>query len=153
MVFIPRMPRSYFLNFRSHCEDVKKKMFYGANRLIFENAKYLRNHVTNVEMIFWGRLKERFFNHKFRRQHPLSNYIADFYCHKLKLVVELDGSIHHIRDVQQRDKERETIIKSFGIHVIRFTNDDIKLRIESCLEIIESFIQGSTSRGGSLLPL
>ena len=69
-------------------------MFYKADPLIFENARELRNKLTPAEQTFWLRLKEQFPDHKFRRQHPISSYIADFYCHKLKLVIEIDGPIH-----------------------------------------------------------
>ena len=120
-------------------------MFYGADRLIFQKAKYLRNHVTNAEMIFWGRLKERFPNYKFRRQHPVSKYIADFYCHKLKLVIELDGSVHNLQHVQRRDEERKAIIKSLGLQIVRFTNEDITLRLEQCIGLIERLVHASTS--------
>ena|SRR2546421_6380822 len=111
-------------------------MFFGANRFIFLNAKYLRNHETNAEMIFWGRLKESFPNYRFRRQHPVSNFIADFYCHKLKLVIEIDGSIHDLKEVQENDKVKQMCLESLGLQVLRFTNDDVKLRVEKCIETV-----------------
>ncbi len=63
----------------------KVSMFYGASPMIFELAKKLRNKVTPTEMILWGRLKEYFPQLKFRRQHPIKIYIADFYCHSEKI--------------------------------------------------------------------
>ena len=113
-------------------------MFYGASDLIFEKAKYLRNRVTPTEMILWGMLKECFPDCHFRRQHPLSNYIADFYSHKLKLVIEVDGSIHELEEVKKNDMEKEAAMKSMGLKVIRFTNEDIKFRIEACIEKIRN---------------
>ena len=83
--------------------DKKSSMFYGASPIIFELAKKLRNNVTPVEMILWGKLKEYFPELKFRRQHPVSIYIADFYCHSQKLVIELDGSIHNVPIVKIND--------------------------------------------------
>jgi len=126
---------------------MRKKMFYGAGHLIFEKAKYLRNHVTPSEMILWGKLKECFPEYRFKRQHPLSNYIADFYCHKLKLVIELDGSIHEHEKVKKNDKERQSAIESLGLHVIRFTNEDIKFHIEACIETINSSIDFHDRQG------
>ncbi len=123
---------------------MKKKMFYGAGHLIFQRAKYLRNHVTHSEMILWGKLKECFPNYRFRRQHPLSDYVADFYCHKLKLVIELDGSIHQLEGIKKNDKDRHSVIESLGLKVIRFTNEDIKFRTESCIEIIRSYVTSFT---------
>lgn len=69
---------------------MKEGMFYGSSPIIFENAKKLRNDPTGSEIIFWGLLKQHFKDSRFKRQHPVSNYIADFYCHKLKLVIEID---------------------------------------------------------------
>jgi len=108
-------------------------MFYGANKVIFENAKALRNDLTEEEMILWGRLKEKIANHKFRRQHPISNYIVDFYCHKLKLVIEVDGSIHSSEENQKLDEIRQKNIEKPGLVVFRFTNEDVRNKIENVL--------------------
>jgi len=72
-------------------------MFMGASNLIFKNAEVLRNNMTAAEMLLWGHLKGNQLGAKFRRQNPLGNYIADFYCHQHKLVIEVDGSIHIYR--------------------------------------------------------
>lgn len=69
-------------------------MFFGANKIIFNNARELRNKETDAEKLLWGYLNGNQLGCRFRRQHPISNYIADFYCHQHKLVVELDGEIH-----------------------------------------------------------
>jgi cyclase len=82
---------------------MKGNMFYGAGPLIFELAKKLRNNVTPTEMILWGRLKEYFPGRKFRRQHPVSLYIVDLYCHTEKLVIEIDGGIHDDEEVKTKD--------------------------------------------------
>jgi cyclase len=125
---------------------MKKKMFYGASHLIFQKAKYLRNHVTPSEMNFWGRLKECFPDCHFRRQHPLSDYVADFYSHNLKLVIELDGSIHDLDENKKKDQERQAAIESLGLTVIRFTNDEIKHQVEMCVEIIRNYIKTHSLR-------
>jgi imidazole glycerol-phosphate synthase subunit HisF len=72
----------------------KGGMFDGASPLIFERAKDLRKNMTEAEKVLWFHLKQNSGGFKFRRQHPLGIYIADFYCHKAKLVIELDGTIH-----------------------------------------------------------
>jgi len=70
-------------------------MFYGASPLIFERAKELRKRMTETENILWNALRRKNRKgYKFRRQHPMSTYIADFYCHQLKLVIEIDGGYH-----------------------------------------------------------
>jgi len=120
---------------------MKKEMFYGANKVIFENAKSLRNNLTEEEMILWIRLKENIANYKFRRQHPVSNYIVDFYCHKLKLVIEIDGSVHYSEENQKLDEIRQRNLESLGLVVFRFTNEDVRNKIESVLEKINEFIK------------
>lgn len=73
---------------------------------------------------------------KFRKQSIIGNYIADFYCHSAKLVVELDGSGHFYTLHQIKDKERTEYFNSLGIDVIRFTNLDILKKFNGvCLEI------------------
>ncbi len=58
--------------------DTKRSMFYESSPVIFANAKKLRNVLTSSEIIFWSLLKQHFPNFRFKRQHPVSNYIADF---------------------------------------------------------------------------
>lgn len=89
-------------------------------------AKSLRRTQTPAENRFWYYVRNRkMLGLKFRRQHPLGNFIADFYCHELKLVVEIDGSIHELDHIKEYDKERETQIKKLGLSVLRFSNTDV----------------------------
>jgi cyclase len=120
---------------------MKKEMFYGANKVIFENAKALRNNLTAEEPILWTTLKQCFRDYKFRRQHPISNYIADFYCHKLKLVIEVDGSIHYRKRNITEDKLRQEHLEHLGITVLRFTNEQVRNGIETVVEKISDFIK------------
>lgn len=119
---------------------MKTTMFYGARPIIFELAKKLRNNTTNEEMILWGILKVKFPGIKFRRQHPISNYIADFYCHSKKLIIEIDGSIHNLVEVKANDEERQKQLESFGLKVIRFTNKQVRNDIDYVLQTIEKNI-------------
>jgi len=115
---------------------MKKKMFYQADPLLFERAKYLRNHLTNAEMKLWGYLRTRPMGYKFRRQHPIGIYIVDFYCHACKLVIEADGSIHGLQDIKEADQERQISLEKDCLQVIRFTNDDILKNLEHVMEQI-----------------
>ena len=121
--------------------DKKSSMFYGASPIIFELAKKLRNNVTPTEMILWGELKEYFPELKFRRQHPVSIYIADFYCHSQKPVIELDGSIHNVPDVKTNDSIRQKDLEDLGLKIIRFTNKEITNNLEQVLQTIEKNIK------------
>jgi imidazole glycerol-phosphate synthase subunit HisF len=122
---------------------MKDSMFYGAGPIIFELAKKLRNNVTPTEMILWGNLKEHFPDLKFRRQHPISIYIADFYCHSQKLIIELDGSIHNLPDVKTNDIVRQKNLGDLGLKIIRFTNKEITNNLEQVLQTIEKNIKSS----------
>ena len=124
---------------------MKKKMFYGADKIIFGNAKSLRSNLTEPEMILWGRLKESITNYKFRRQHPIANWVVDFYCHRLKLVIEVDGSVHHSEENQKLDELRQRSLENLGLIVFRFTNEDVCNNIEKVLEKINEFIKGEVT--------
>jgi len=101
-------------------------MFYNAKPHIFEKAKMLRNNMTIAKSILWEHLKgKQIQNFRFRAQHPIDIFIADFYCHPLKLVLEVDGDIHENKDQKEYDIGREAELNYLGIVVIRFTNDQI----------------------------
>ena len=70
------------------------EMFFGAKRKIFQNAYDLRHKMTKSEMLLWNRLNKNQLGVRFKAQHPIDIFIADFYCHKFKLVIEVDGEIH-----------------------------------------------------------
>ncbi len=92
-------------------EEHKLDMHYGASKLIFQRAEELRKSPTHEEEIVWGYLSKNKLGVKFRRQHPIFLYIADFYCHSLKLVIEIDGGIHNTKDVKINDAERQNHIE------------------------------------------
>ena len=115
-------------------------MFYGAVKLIFKRAEELRKNPTTEELLLWQYLKSNQLGVRFKRQHPLWMYIADFYCHELKLVVEVDGLIHNIKEVMECDIIREEDISSLGIRVVRFKNIEIRNQIESVIDRIRVII-------------
>jgi very-short-patch-repair endonuclease len=93
---------------------------------IFENARSLKKVMTPSENLLWQNLRNRkVSNYKFRRQHPISNYIVDFYCHEAKLVIEVDGGIHFINDNPEYDKFRTLNLEEIGLKVIRFRNEEV----------------------------
>lgn len=116
---------------------MKKRMFYGASNLIFEKAKVLRNNMTHAELVLWEYLRTHPLGFKFRRQHPLGIFIVDFYCHKLKLVIEVDGNIHDSEEAQNRDKEREVAIVRDGLKMMRFKNDEVLKESQIVFQKIE----------------
>ncbi len=123
---------------------MEKKMFLRASNLIFEKAKDLRNNLTPAESILWSYLRQKPLGHKFRRQHPISIYIADFYCHSLKLIIEVDGNIHDKDRVHTHDIERQRNLEAEGIGFLRFTNFAVEKNLEVVIETIERYIQNKT---------
>lgn len=119
---------------------MKKKMFYGASNLLFERAKELRNNMTQAELVLWEYLRQRPLGVKFRRQHPLGIYVVDFYCHKLKLIIEVDGSIHDLQTVKEADVERQRQLEMDGLKVVRFTNEEILKTKEIVIEQVNLLI-------------
>jgi len=115
-------------------------MFYGAGEMIFKRAEDLRKNQTPDEKLLWLQLKRNKLGVRFKRQHPIWMYIADFYSHELKLVIEVDGSIHNVKEILENDKIRQEDITSFGIKVIRFTNKEIRTDIECVVERIQCII-------------
>ena len=104
-----------------------------------ERAKELRSHMTPEEKILWGHLRaNRTGGFHFRRQQVIDGYIVDFYCHKASLMIEVDGPIHLAQ--RQYDRERDEQLKSRGLIILRFTNDEVKNKIDEVLEKIRSII-------------
>lgn len=115
-------------------------MHAGATKPLYQRAREFRNNATNAESVLWGYLKNKPLGYKFRRQHPYSNYILDFYCHALKLVIEVDGSIHNNADVKLNDELRQVALQSDGLVVLRFQNDEITKTPEKVILEIENFL-------------
>jgi very-short-patch-repair endonuclease len=86
---------------------IERTMFYGASPNTFDLARLLRNNMTEAEIILWDKLKNRnIFKARFQRQHPVGIFIVDFYCHKYKLAIEIDGEIHLKKEVSEYDDGR-----------------------------------------------
>jgi len=116
--------------------------YYSADLSIFDKAKLLRKDSTPAEKHFWKIIRNRnILGLKFRRQHPLLYYVADFYCHEALLVIELDGDIHNLEEIKKRDEKREKAITELGITVLRFSNNEIFLEIEKVLEKVEAHLK------------
>src|SRR3990172_7242183 len=88
--------------------------------------RYLRKNETTAEKILWSRLRNRqLLGYKFRRQHGIDHYVVDFYCSEKRLAVEVDGVTHYSPSEIEYDKERENLIKTYGIKFVRVTNADV----------------------------
>jgi len=84
------------------------------------------------------KLKDRkFFTVKFRRQHPISFFIVDFYYHELRLVIEVDGPVHNSEESKEYDQSRTAELKNLGIKLIRFSNEEVTFNIEHTISEIQ----------------
>jgi len=98
--------------------------------------------MTPSENILWDHIrKKRLSGIIFRRQHPISQFIVDFYCHEAKLVIEIDGNIHDSQENKEHDENRTFELEKLGLKVIRFKNEAIKGNIMDVLEILQKEIE------------
>ena len=99
-----------------------------------EKRRKLKKNQTEAEEILWDKLRSRqFMGLKFRRQYGIGEYIADFYCPKRKLVIEVDGEIHESIEAKECDRIRGEYFSSLGIKTIRVKNHEVKGDIEGLL--------------------
>ncbi|HRI20428.1 MAG TPA: endonuclease domain-containing protein [Panacibacter sp.] len=121
-------------------ESYNNNLHKYAKGKIFENARALRQNSTEAEEMLWQEIRNKKLNGlKFRRQHPIDKWIADFYCHEKKLVIELDGLIHNEKEIAEYDAGREKDLNELGMNVIRFRNEEVMTNIESVLKSIAEF--------------
>ena len=92
-----------------------------------EKRRRLRNNMPKAETLLWNRIRRKqIANTKFRRQYSVGHFVLDFYSPELKLAIEVDGPTHQGAEAQQRDRDRQSFIETFGIQFLRITNQDIE---------------------------
>ena len=116
--------------------------YFGASAETKAQAAELRKNMTYAEKVLWQQLRNRnLSNLKFRRQHPVSIFILDFYCHEKRLAIEVDGGIHNQIDQKEWDENRTYELNELGIKVLRFTNEDVINRTKEVIKLIEEFLK------------
>ena len=111
------------------------------NKDLKEFSRELRSNQTLGETLLWTQLQRRQVRgYQFNRQKPLGNYIVDFYCKKLQLVIEVDGNSHHFEETSVRDVQRQRILEEKGLKFFRFTEHDVRKSMDDVLRQIEQFI-------------
>lgn len=123
---------------------MKRKMHNGATKFQYQKARELRETSTHTESVLWEYLKTKPHGIKFRRQHPYSTYILDFYCHSLKLVIEVDGKIHDLPEIKSNDEIRQKQLEMNGLVVMRFPNELVEKNLEEVINKIDTFILSNT---------
>jgi very-short-patch-repair endonuclease len=101
-------------------------------------ARYLRKHSTLSEVLLWKKIKNKALNVEFHRQIPIDEFIVDFYCHELKLAIEIDGSSHDYK--YEYDVSRQHLLENCGITFIRFTDMEVKQAINNVIRTLENKI-------------
>ncbi len=119
--------------------------------IIKEAARNLRNNMTESEVILWSFIKRWKIGVNFLRQKAIYVYtenswldryiIPDFYCYEKKIILEVDGSIHNLKEIYELDLYKERLLKQIWYKVIRIKNEEILLDIYSTLDKIKTFIK------------
>ena len=118
-----------------------KDMFIDAKPDLFRLARDYRNNPTEAERILWAHLRRfRSEGFVFRRQHPIVFFIADFYCHRIKLVIEVDGDYHSNDQIRDYDDSRSGELERYGITVLRIHNEEITDNLEHVMTTIRQRI-------------
>jgi cyclase len=135
---MPDKRNSSFTLSKFPLRDLGVNMFYGAPQILFRFAKELRNKPTEAESFLWNFLSGNKLNEiRFKRQHPVLYFIADFYCHKAKLIIEIDGGYHQIPEQYLYDTNRDEELEKLGLKTIRFTNKQVFSETEKVLNVIK----------------
>ncbi len=121
-----------------------KKLHYDPH--LNKRARELRNHATLAEILLWKKLKRRqMLGYQFLRQRPLEHFIVDFFCHRLRLIIEIDGRSHNGKEKYDAWRQKQLEEKKF--HFLRFTNDEIFNNMEDVLRRIEEWIMAHEQAG------
>ena len=117
-------------------------MYHGADKNVFRKAFMRRKCETPAEKLLWRYLRNsQLDGFKFRRQHPVADFIADFYCHKAKLVVEVDEKYHDRPEQAFNDKVRTSVMNRHGLKVLRFRDEEVFREIDQVLHIIREHLK------------
>ncbi len=111
------------------------------NPKLKELARKLRNNSTKAENVLWLCLKGReMYGHDFHRQKPINNFILDFFCHELMLGIEVDGYTHQFEETFVKDELKMKKMKTLGITILRFSDNDVLKNTDNVLWEIDSYI-------------
>jgi very-short-patch-repair endonuclease len=114
-------------------------IYFGAEPELLRIAGDLRKSMTSAEKVLWERLRNRQVKgFRFRRQHPIKDFIVDFFCYDAMLVIEVDGSVHDETSQKERDEQRTIIMKRLGIKEIRFSNEAVINKTDQVIKKIEA---------------
>jgi very-short-patch-repair endonuclease len=108
------------------------------NPKLKETARQLLKNSTLSEILLWQKIKGKTLGYEFHRQVPIDEFIVDFYCHELKLVIEIDGYTHNYKF--EYDSFRQKQLENFGLKIIRFDDIEIKKSMNDVLRALENIV-------------
>ena len=117
------------------------------NKKLKPFAREHRNHSTKAEVRLWCELfrNKQMMGYQFLRQRSIDNYIVDFFCKELKLVIETDGISHTWEGAEEKDEKKTKDLEALGYKVLRFDDDDVMKNIDFVKTTIEEWIKEYTS--------
>lgn len=128
------------VNWRDRKELVTTGFHLPYNPKLNSRARELRKNMTEAEKKLWFNYLRKF-KCRVLRQRPIDNYIVDFYCPKLRLVIEIDGDTHFTEEGKQYDEERTATLEGYGLKIIRFLNTQVMQNLEMVCEEIEKVME------------
>ena len=128
---------------------MSKNKIIGYNPELKSLARKLRKNSTLAEILLWMNIKNKALGYEFHRQVPMDEFIVDFYCHELNLVIEIDGSTHDYNFV--KDTLRQTRLENLGLMVVRFTDEDVKKSMNDVIRSLQVII--SEIENGKLIQI
>ena len=118
----------------------RNKIFH-YNPKLRQRARELRKNPTLAEKILWRKIRGKQLGYEFHRQVPISQFIVDFYCHEFSLAIEIDGSSHDSDHRRKKDLERQSVLESVGVSVLRFQDDDVIRQLDAVVTKISKWIE------------
>ena len=115
-------------------------LLYNGKNIVL--ARILRKNATPQENHLWYDFLSKY-KIRFQRQKTIDDFIADFYCYKARLIIEIDGSQHYTTEGKQKDEFRTEILAGYGLKIIRFTNQQIDQNFRGVCEYIDKVVQAS----------
>ncbi len=117
-----------------------RQQWIAYNPRLKQVARTLRKNMTLGEILLWKVLKgKKLLGYDFHRQKPVGEYVVDFYCPRLKLVIEVDGESHEGKE--EADRLRQVKLESMGLTVLRFWDSDVKANVDSVVEQLRDWIE------------
>ena len=104
-------------------------------------ARELRKNMTKAEVVLWQQIRQKQFGVQFHRQVAIDNFIVDFYCHELRLAIEVDGLTHSFEEVAAKDEIKENTLNSLGIMLLRFEDNDVLNDMDNVIRVLDYAIE------------